>query len=51
MLTQPMLGLVLAAAIVSGPAADLQKEATNPDAATIAEARQVSLAQFAPDLV
>ncbi len=37
MLTQPMLGLVLAAAIVSGPAADLQKEATNPDAATIAD--------------
>jgi hypothetical protein len=37
MLTAPMLGLVLSAAVLCGPAVDLQKAATNPDAVTIAD--------------
>jgi hypothetical protein len=37
MLTRPMLGLVLSAAIISCASADVQKERTNPDAAAIAE--------------
>ena len=37
MFTQAMLGSVLLAAILWSPAADVQKGATNPDAATIAD--------------
>jgi hypothetical protein len=37
MLTRPMLGLVLSAALISCASAEVQKGRTNPDAATIAE--------------